>query len=278
MRVFLYLDPYGITAIKDIPYSKLVAQYPESEVLINLNSFAFIREACRVMKAIFREGEDFVLGELDEYEPSILKSTEELNVIAGGEYWRPIITSYKRGDIDCYVAEQQFSSGFKKRLRNHFKYVLDMPIRLKSSHKPKYRMVHATNHPDGCILMADNMVKRSDYLVMNIQNRGQLSFLEQSVENELISDEMLKEKVKESLQNNPEYVNLGDFLAEFYDEHGVICGLSKLSSGNRSVLKIMEEERYIEVIRNPEQTPTGRKSGFWQETNEKKIYLRKRAK
>lgn len=44
-----------------------------------------------------------------------------------------------------------------------------MPIRLKNGNNPKYRMVFATNHIDACVLMADNIYKRTEYLFKEIQ-------------------------------------------------------------------------------------------------------------
>lgn len=65
-----------------------------------------------------------------------------------------------------------------------------MPIRLKPGHHPKYRMVHATNHPDGCILMADNIAKRTDRLVIEIQSEGQMSLMPRTAENEMVSERL----------------------------------------------------------------------------------------
>ncbi|HEX8949309.1 MAG TPA: hypothetical protein VF790_10135, partial [Dissulfurispiraceae bacterium] len=39
-------------------------------------------------------------------------------------------------------------------------YTVNIPIKVKSSHLPKYRLIFGSNHEDGLILMADNMNKK----------------------------------------------------------------------------------------------------------------------
>lgn len=278
LNVFLYVDPYGVKVLNAALFGSLSVAFRTAELLINLNSFGFIREACRVKKVSFREREDEVFSDLDEYDSSILESIQELNRIAGGDYWQEIIDEYGRGNIDCYDAEKEFSLLYKKRLRQNYAYVLDMPIRLKSGQHPKYRMVHATNHPDGCILMADNIAKRTDRLVIEIQSEGQMSLIPQNAENEMVSDEMLVDKMETLLVGMTSYTRLNQLLADFYNQYGVLCDLSRLSSGRSgSVLKTLENNRYIEVQRTPPFTERGTPTTFWQEKKGKTIYLRKRS-
>lgn len=259
-------------------FDSVATAFRTAELLINLNSFGFIREACRVKKVSFRERENEVFSDLEEYDSSTLESIQELDNIAGGPYWQEIIDKYGKGEIDCYDAEKEFSRLYKERLRNNYAYVLDMPIRLKPGQHPKYRMVHATNHPDGCILMADNIAKRTDRLVIEIQSGGQTSFWQQTAENEEVSEDMLMEKVSKLLENTTTYTRLNQFLADFYNQYGVLCDLSRLSSGQGgSILKTLEENGYIDVQRTPPLTKTGRPSKFWQEKKGYTICLRKRS-
>ena len=278
LNVFLYVDPYGVKVLNADLFDAVATAFRTAELLINLNSFGFIREACRVKKVSFREREDEVFSDLEEYENSTLKSIQELDNIAGGSYWQEIIDRYGRREIDCYDAEKEFSRSYKQRLREKYAYVLDMPIRLKPGQHPKYRMVHATNHPDGCILMADNIAKRTDRLVIEIQSGGQMSLLQQTAENEDVSDEILMEKMTELLEDTTTYTRLNKFLADFYNRYGVLCDLSRLSSGQGgSILKSLEDSRYIDVQRTPPFThSTGKPSKFWQEKKEHTICLRKR--
>ncbi|MFP3153385.1 three-Cys-motif partner protein TcmP [Lachnospiraceae bacterium ZAX-1] len=278
LNVFLYVDPYGVKVLNATLFDSLSVAFNTAELLINLNSFGFIREACRVKKVVFREREDEIFSDLEEYDSSVLDSVQELNDIAGGDYWQAIIDKYSKGTIDCYQAEKEFSHQYKLRLRRSYTYVLDMPIRLKPGQHPKYRMVHATNHPDGCALMADNIAKRTDRLVIEIQSGGQLSLLPQTAENEMVSEDMLMEKVKSLLEKTSDYTRLNKFLADFYNEYGVLCALSSLSSGRSgSVLKTLEKNGYIDVLRNPAITDKGKPSKFWQEGKGNTLLLRKRS-
>ena len=195
INVFLYVDPYGVKVLNAAFFDTLPMAFATAELLINLNSFGFIREACRVNRVAFRERQDEIFCDLEEYDSSVLDSAQELCDIAGGNYWQSIIDDYAKNKIDCYQAEKEFSRQYKHRLRQTYNYVLDMPIRLKPGQHPKYRMIHATNHPDGCILMADNIAKRTDRLVVEIQSGGQLSITPQTAENEMVSDEMISAKV-----------------------------------------------------------------------------------
>lgn len=277
LNVFLYVDPYGVKVLNANLFDSVATAFRTAELLINLNSFGFIREACRVKKISFRERENEVFSDLEEYDSSILESMQELDNIAGGPYWQEVIDKYGRREIDCYEAEKEFSRLYKERLRKNYAYVLDMPIRLKPGQHPKYRMVHATNHPDGCILMADNIAKRTDRLVVEIQNGGQTTLLQQTAENEVVSEETLMEKMKELLGNTTSFTRLNQFLANFYNQYGVLCDLSRLSSGrNGSILKSLEKSGYIEVQRQPAYTEKGTATTFWQEQHRKTISLRKR--
>lgn len=276
-NVFLYVDPYGVKVLNAELFAKLPELFDTAELLINLNSFGFIREACRVMGINFREGEA-VLSDLCEYDHSNMDSVEELNAVAGGDYWQQVIRDYQTGIFDCYEAEKRFSALYKAHLRKSYVYVLDMPIRLKAGQHPKYRMVHATNHPDGCILMADNIAKRTDHLVIEIQNQGQMTLFEQTAENEDVSDELLFSKMAELLETITEPTHLNAVLAEFFDRYGVLCGSPRLSSGKSgSVLKSMEKSNFIEVIRTPAMTDKGKPSSFWTEGRGNEILIRKRS-
>ena len=110
-------------------------------------------------------------------------------------------------------------------LRKKFRYVLDMPIRLHAANKPKYRMVYATNHPDGCVLMADNISRRTEYLVIDIQQRGQLSLFPPTAENSFISPETIDNQMRTLIQRKykSQAVSLSKLQADFFDTYGVVC-------------------------------------------------------
>lgn len=276
INVFLYVDPYGVKVLNAALFDELSTKFKTVELLINLNSFGFIREACRVMSVAFREQDDEIFSDLEEYENSVMASIEGLNNIAGGDYWQSIISDYNNNRIDCYEAEKEFANQYKSRLQQKYAYVLDMPIRLKAGQHPKYRMVHATHHPDGCILMADNIAKRTDRLVIEIQSSGQLTIVPQTAENEMIDDSVLESRVRDLLSITTEFTHLNKFLADFYNKNGVLCDLSRLSCGrNGSILKAFEKTGEIQVIRNPAFTQKGKPSKFWRESKGNTLKLKR---
>lgn len=163
-NVFLYIDPYGIKALDYNLFSKFAdLGFSSIEMLINMNSFGFMRAACRAMKVDYVLSES--LDELVEYDTTQVDASPQsislLNTIAGGDFWQAIVMDHKAGNIDGYEAEKRFSNGYKQQLRKKYTYVLDMPICIKTKQHPKYRMIHISNHEEGCLLMADNMFLRS---------------------------------------------------------------------------------------------------------------------
>ncbi|MCL2620053.1 MAG: three-Cys-motif partner protein TcmP [Defluviitaleaceae bacterium] len=279
LNVFLYVDPWGVKVLNAELFDAVADVFDSSELLINLNSFGFFRDACRAMKVTRFDNEatifENILGDIEEYDSSAMDSVDELNAVAGGDYWQVIVNNYGNGSIDGYQAEKEFSEQYKLRLRQKYKYVLDMPIRLKSGQHPKYRMVHACNHPDGCKLMAENIAKRTDRLVVDVQSGGQLSLFEQTADNEVADDVLLEKNVRELLSKTTDFVRLNEFLAIFYNEFGVLCDVPRLSSGKSgSILKTLEKSGDIIVARSPELTGKNQPTKFWAESKDKTLSLK----
>ncbi|MEL7626383.1 MAG: three-Cys-motif partner protein TcmP [Anaerolineaceae bacterium] len=274
INLFLYVDPYGVKALDTSLFDKLPNMFSTAELLINLNSFGFFREACRVMNVAITERDIIMLDDLEEFESSHFDSMGELDVVAGGDYWRNIVAAYNKKEIDGYQAEQEFSRLYKERLRDKYKYVLSMPIQLKPTNHPKYRMVFATNHPEGCLLMADNIAKRTDRLIIEIQDRGQRSIFPKTISNEIVEESLLEVKVLEQLSRTTSWTPLTTFLADFYNQYGVLCPSSKLSSGRGgSILKTLEKNGRVDVLREPCCSDNGRPYLFWSEGRQKKQRL-----
>jgi len=164
------------------------------------------------------------------------QSEELLSSIAGGEYWKAIVVDYQAGKINGYQAERRLSTEYKQRLRQRYGYVLDMPIRLKAGQRPKYRMIHVCDHEDGCFLMAQNMQKRKDELFINVQQDGQLTLFDidptvsSTVENELMTVDQIKVKLKEHLSRFIGDVGLTKLLATFANDYGMLCDFKMIYS------------------------------------------------
>lgn len=277
-NIFLYIDPYGIKALDYELFNKFSTfGFNSIEILINMNTFGFFRNACRAMKVTAVQNDEAFsdLDDIVEYDPTEVDDSTQseilLNSIAGGDYWKVIVNDYNSKTIDGYEAERRFSTEYKKHLQKMYTYVLDMPIRLKQKQRPKYRMIHLSNHEHGCILMADNMMNRKDKLFIDIQNQGQLSLFAETMENEIINLHDIQQKMSCFLKRFPDGITTDKLLAAFYTEYGVLC-----KSGDiRDVWKAMEKENQIVVVRNPETTPKGKKSTAFSE-KDRTVTIRRR--
>lgn len=283
-NVFLYIDPYGIRALDYGLFEKFNTYgFHSLEMLINFNSFGFFRDACRAMGVGYTNDEALRnLDDLVEYDPTEItsspQSTELLCRIAGGDYWKEIVTKFKRREIDGYKAERMFSAAYKSALKKRFRYVLDMPIRLKSGQRPKYRMIHVCNHADGCYLMAENMQRRKDELFFNIQQGCQRTLFDSvdtmtsTIENEYVTIDDVGEKLSDYIFTIGGEVRLKELLAGFVNEHGLLCDFKML----HAILEKMGKNNQIDIIRIPAHTSTGKPSVFWEEKGDKKVLIRRR--
>ena len=271
-NVFLYVDPYGIKALDCTLFDSFANfGFNSIELLINMNSFGFIREGCRVLGALFKDEE--IMDDLVEYESTRLasdkRSKEALDRIAGGEYWIDIIEDYQKGAISVYEAEARFADEYCARMRQSYSYVLNMPLRIKRGQVPKYRMIHATNHPAGALIMVDNIFGRWE-LMQDIQTDGQQSFWEEDVDNELIDNEAIREKIISHLSGISAFTKLNLIMADFYCTYGVLCPTKNI----KDIYRDLEKEGAIEVRRNPAQTSTGRSTSFFADEKGKTTELR----
>lgn len=272
-NVFLYIDPYGIKALNSELFDKFQTYgFNTFEMLINFNSFGFFRDACQVLRVNCSNDEAFMdLSDLIEYSPtkvSANKQSEELlTQIAGGDYWKAIVYDFQQEKIDGYQAETRLSTEYKNRLKQRYNYVLDMPVRLKNGQRPKYRMIHVSDHEDGCYLMAANMQRRKEELFLDIQQRGQMSLFDMmpgmssSVEGDLITEDEIKNKVIEHLNNLPTEIRLTKLIASFVNEYGLLCEFKVI----HNILQELSVEGKIEIIRTPNMTKNNKPTTFWEE-------------
>ena len=301
-NVFLYVDPFGIKSLGNRIFVDVCERFNGSvELLLNLNSFGFIREACRVVGTAYN-GDDFDLEERDSNAESVaVDDGELLTAIAGGDYWKRIIDEYRsdteKPPLPSLKAENTFSTVYKSSLSKAgggpFQYVLDIPIRIKQGSHPKYRMVYATNHPDGCIAMADNMIHRAEELYRDIQSGGQLSLFECDVNQDIRPPEsLLRDGVLEVIRKRANALiekilrfgfkvtrtqgvglfsmRLNSVIANFFCVNGVVCSRKDIVD----VLKKLESEHAIEVSRQPAFTARGTPTRFWNDDKGNSVSIR----
>lgn len=273
-NVFLYIDPYGIKALQCSLFDSFAnGQFNSIELLINLNSFGFIREACNAMGVSFSLDDPTIFEDLVEYDPTKMtasdKSIQDLNKIAGGDYWQTIIGDYKQGKITGYDAEVRFAEQYCARLGSSYKYVLNMPLRIKKGQRPKYRLIHATNHRDGCLLMVDNICNRWEAL-QEIQTGGQMMFWEENYDNQVVEDEEIERKLIEYFSQYTNWISLHDALALFFVKYGPICSTGEV----KKKLKNFECKGRMSVSRIPSTTSKGKPSSFMTEGKDKTVSVR----
>lgn len=154
--LFLYVDPFTVRGLVweelDRIYSSLDSG-SSVEVLLNLNSQSFVREALSVLKTDLSGMDDESSG--DE---QVIGDTQiaTLNSIAGGTWWKELIA--ERLDFPSTVTE--FSRRYCEQMKRRFAEVVFHPIKAKPHHTvAKYDLVFGTRHVDGLKLMNDEMVK-----------------------------------------------------------------------------------------------------------------------
>ena len=271
-NVFLYVDPYGIKALDCTLFDCFATHgFNSIELLINMNSFGFIREGCRVLGVNFDDNDIF--EDLVEYDSTHLVADENsklaLNKIAGGDYWIRIIEAKRRNTITAYDAEAQFADEYCKRLRQGYSYVLNMPLRIKRGQVPKYRMIHATNHADGALLMVDNIFGRWE-LMKDIQTGGQIQIWEENVENEMIDEADVRQKIIAHISTFCTAARLNQVMADFYSTYGVICRTKTV----KDVYRDLEKSGELVVLRRPSTTPKGRLATYFADEKGKQTILR----
>ena len=265
-NVFLYLDPYGVKHLDFNFLSSLSKKFNSAELLINFNSHGFLRVACKFFKLdVPTEINWSYFAEYDnDFNIPVNKSEEMLNKVAGGDYWKELTRRFYNRDIKFCDLEDVLSQEYCNRLKRYYKYVLNMPIRVKESSSPKYRMIYVTNHPDGAILMANNIYQRKGQL-HEIQYGGQqlLFGLDYDAHNteKLVTEYLSKIDVLE---------RLNVVQAKFFMDYGVICNSSDFSK----IVAILEKSGALEIIRKPDKTETGRPSRFYNESTSQTLKLK----
>ena len=208
-----------------------------------------MRQACHVLymrKGIIEEIEE------EDYEIEETLDIKKLNIIANGNYWKEIIQDYNKRLIDFHVAEERLVEGYTKSLKSLFKYIIKIPIKLKIKNIPKYRMIFMTNHPDGFIIMADNM-SRIWQNIVNLSSKGQESLLKDFELYEQGLD-IIEDKVIEILKNNALEIDLKTLYLELIKYYGVEFSKSNYNEK----IKALENNGFIKIMRNPKLTKTGK--------------------
>lgn len=264
--IFLYVDPYGIKNLNLNNFNLVKERHFSSfELLMNFNTAGFLREGCRLLKCSEPLSDD----ELTDYESDEdINTVERMDSIAGGTYWQEIVEKYYDKTIDIYQAEDAFTSGYSHRLGNIFKYTVNIPIRIKSDHLPKYRLIFGTNHEDGLILMADNMNKKWKQMLENQRGGQQVLF---DFEFSGIPADELHKNILSLAAGNSFGVPLRTLIVKLIQKYGITFSESEYQKKARQ----MEQDSELIIDRVPATTPTG-KPATAMDYGKYKITVRKR--
>jgi three-Cys-motif partner protein len=272
-NLFCYLDPFGVKYLKFETFKQIRrCKLNSIELLINFNSFGFLRYACGVWKIRIKEIEIDKAEEMNERDPLMNIENGDclarLDDVMGTSEWRRIIEDYRRDKITGYEAESGLAALYKRQLKQvlDFKYVLSIPIRLNESSHPKYRMVYATNHEDGATIMGNVMRGRQDYLYEQysmMKSGGCRGLFERE---DLLVRSSVEENVIDFLKGKGE-LSGNEFFAGFYDEKFLTAKLLK-------VMKKLEECNRITIRRDPETKDNGKPFRFYTEAQGKHLYIR----
>ena len=274
-NVFLYVDPFGI---KSLHFEKFMLldkkKYKSVELLLNLNSFGFLREGCRLLKYKEFTTQDQILEEREGAEGTrCINDMPNMNKVANGEYWQAIIMDYNKGLIDAFDAEERFVKEYCKELGKFFNFVINIPIKAKKlKNMPKYQMVFCTNHKHGLIEMSNNMCKRWNQMQEDERN-GQIMLFEMNTNFRGLVIHLEYEKIiLKELTNR--YISLDDLISIIILKHGVLCNINEL----KNKIKRLEVNGTIQIQREPAFTPTGQPAKWmdWKFNNKDKKDLKVR--
>ena len=253
-NVFLYVDPYGIKSLNLALFDQIKnRQFFSLEMLMNFNSAGFLREGCRLLQY-----EDLIKDdEVTDYEDDNDANTpdiDKMSAVAGGSYWMDILSDYYNGQINIYEAEERFFSEYSHKINQLFKYTVNIPIKIKSSHLPKYRLIFGSNHEDGLILMADNMNKKWNEIVANQRGGQEVLFDYEFPDLALLKGFDLHKDIMSFITSNSSEILLKSLIVHLIQRYGITFP----DKHYKDTIVDMEARGLLGIDRYPSVTKTGK--------------------
>jgi len=159
--VFLYIDPWTVEGLNwnsmESIFQHLQVSHMSIEVLINFNAQSFGRRGLAALKMLVPPANP-EFEELEKVDADILTppSIENLNKVAGGEWWQEVLKT----DKSFPEKVQLLARGMCNKLSLRFNEVCQHAVKALPHHTvPKYYLIFASRHPDALLLMNDEMVK-----------------------------------------------------------------------------------------------------------------------
>ena len=169
-----------------------------------------------------------------------------MNKIANGDEWQKIISEMKAGKINGKTAEKLFTNLYMKNLAQIYLYTFSIPIKTGDNLVPKYQMIFATNHIQGALIMADNMIKCDIELSAENKN-GQQSLFDYVYTKNNINESIL------GVLSDSQEINIKDLCISLYRNAKFY-----LHSDIKQALRELENSKKVFINRNNIKTPTGR--------------------
>lgn len=184
--VFVYIDPYGIKSLRFDVLAGIYANIAHSsvEVLLNFNAESLVRNGHAALK----------YSQQDEEELDRTMIPEDIDAIAGGDYWRDIVES----NIPFSEMEEKCVCEYMIRMKQYFKEVCCYRIKDKYEHStPKYWLIFGSRHQDTFILMNDTICNAHDKFLHEQCVEGRL--FDMRAKNEIHDPERLHKAILDSL-------------------------------------------------------------------------------
>lgn len=180
--VFVYIDPFGLKHLKFSLLSSIYEHIKSGtsvEVLMNFKSPSLVRNGRAALGLSQKDApEDEWFLESDE-DAKRTMLPEEIDEIAGGSYWRSLVSSEKT----FQEMEEACVKEYMGKMRTYFQGVFNYPIKEKYTHKiPKYRLIFGSRHPDAMLLINEAVCNARDRFVKKERLDGLLFDLRQDDE------------------------------------------------------------------------------------------------
>lgn len=262
INLFMYVDPYGI---KNLDFDFFVQlkkkEFNSLEILVNFNAFGFLREGCDKIKnycGLFYDDIEDEYVQLDDYFADENDAVDNLNKIAGGDYWQNILKEYynknliNKSKINMLKAEEEFAYRYMEKMRAVFRHVVNIPIKAKMDNIPKYRMVFGTDHDDGLLLMTKSMNAAWGKIVESA-TKGQGNLFEQFTYpsiSQYSSEIDIRNDILNILPADGSQIPIKELLLKMITKHGIVFSDKEYMEA----IKSMENQDII-INRFPPLTP-----------------------
>jgi len=196
--VFVYVDPYGIKPLRFETLAGIyanIARGSSVEVLLNFNASSLVRNGLAALKCRQPRDteEDSTIAQGEEIDHTM--TPEDLDLIAGGKYWRGIVTSA----LPFAEKEEECVSEYVRLMKQFFDEVCSYGIKEKYEHTvPKYRLLFGSRHEDAFILISDAICNARDTFLGKQRVNGYL--FDMRADDEIHDPQRLRKVIIDSLK------------------------------------------------------------------------------